>query len=168
MEHFFRTSNGIETVRVERALEPNRFIVTLRDQSLSVLAQLGEDGRIDLRIDDRPVRAYVARDGNNCLIQLLGELPTTLEVLDSPREKRKHGAGRDSSLTANTPAQVVNVLVSAGAAVKQGDPLVVLEAMKMEFRIAAPRDGVVTSVGCQVGDVVERGQVLVELGEPQP
>jgi acetyl/propionyl-CoA carboxylase alpha subunit len=60
------------------------------------------------------------------------------------------------------PAMVRQVLVSAGDAVSRGDALVVLEAMKMEQRMTAPRDGVVKTVSCAAGQSVERGQVLVE------
>ncbi|MCB0002281.1 MAG: acetyl-CoA carboxylase biotin carboxyl carrier protein subunit, partial [Anaerolineae bacterium] len=55
------------------------------------------------------------------------------------------------------------VLVSAGDAVERGETLVLLEAMKMELRITAPAGGTVTGVRCKAGDVVDRGQVLVEI-----
>ena len=48
----------------------------------------------------------------------------------------------------------------------QGQPLVLLSAMKMELRIAAPAAGRVLKIHCQAGQVVERGQVLVEMIEP--
>jgi biotin carboxyl carrier protein len=53
--------------------------------------------------------------------------------------------------------------VKAGDAVKRGDTLVVLEAMKMEMRLTAPHDGVVKAVHCREGEVVERGKVVVEV-----
>ena len=62
------------------------------------------------------------------------------------------------------PGQIRAVAVVVGADVAEGDTLVVLEAMKMELRIRAPHAGRVTAVSCKVGDVVERGQLLVELG----
>jgi 3-methylcrotonyl-CoA carboxylase alpha subunit len=61
------------------------------------------------------------------------------------------------------PAIVRQVLAQAGQAVKRGEALVVLEAMKMELRLAAPRDGTVRSVACEVGQTIKRGQVVVEL-----
>jgi biotin carboxyl carrier protein len=61
------------------------------------------------------------------------------------------------------PGQVVKILVAEGEAVRRGQPLMVLEAMKMEIRINAPRDGHVTRLLCQPGQVVERGQTLLEL-----
>jgi biotin carboxyl carrier protein len=55
-----------------------------------------------------------------------------------------------------------------GAAVGKGDPLVVLEAMKMEHTIASPADGVVSEIRVQAGQQVDAGAVLahVEAGEP--
>jgi biotin carboxyl carrier protein len=61
------------------------------------------------------------------------------------------------------PGRVLDVLVSEGDAVAKGDTLVLLEAMKMELRIQAPSDGRVSAVRCRQGQVVERGQLLVEI-----
>lgn len=67
------------------------------------------------------------------------------------------------SIEAPMPARVLRVLVEAGASVKKGDPIVILEAMKMELPIRAESDGSVTAVHCREGERVEAGAVLVEL-----
>ena len=59
------------------------------------------------------------------------------------------------------PGRIVTVLVEAGAAVKKGQPLLVLEAMKMEHTIAAPAAGSVTSLPFAPGDQVEEGVDLI-------
>ena len=64
-------------------------------------------------------------------------------------------------LTAPMPGKVVAVLASAGQKVKQGDPLVIMEAMKMEHTIAAPSDGLVEEMLYQVGDQVSDGAPLL-------
>jgi propionyl-CoA carboxylase alpha chain len=74
-----------------------------------------------------------------------------------------HAAG---SLTAPMPGAVVRVLVDVGAVVVAGQPLVVLEAMKMEHTVAAPADGTVTTVGVTAGQQVDAGTVLVVVDEP--
>ena len=64
------------------------------------------------------------------------------------------------------PGKIVRVETKAGAKVKKGDPLVALEAMKMEHVIVAPADGVVEAVNCAVGDQVEEGVALVAFAVP--
>jgi biotin carboxyl carrier protein len=65
------------------------------------------------------------------------------------------------------PGAVLTTEISAGAKVAKGDLLVILEAMKMEHRIVAPRDGVVEQVHVSVGDQVDNAQLLVTLTEEE-
>ncbi len=63
------------------------------------------------------------------------------------------------------PGTVVQLRVQPGTAVSAGETLVVLESMKMEISIAAPRDGSIAAVHVAAGDQVERGATLIELAE---
>lgn len=67
------------------------------------------------------------------------------------------------NVCAPMPGTILSVNVSAGQAVKKGDVLCVLEAMKMENEIYAPRDGEVAAVSATKGEAVESGKVLVVL-----
>ena len=85
---------------------------------------------------------------------------------DAPaRDPAAHGAGAQSSLTAPMPGTVIRVLVGEGDAVKPRQPLIVLEAMKMETPVVSPYEAVVRSVHVSEGDRVAGGTVLVELEE---
>ena len=66
-------------------------------------------------------------------------------------------------IKAPMPGNILDVKVANGAAVKKGDTLVILEAMKMENEILAPRDGVVASVNVTKGATVNSGDALVAL-----
>lgn len=66
-------------------------------------------------------------------------------------------------LTAPMPATVVKVLVTPGQAVRQGESLVLLEAMKMELPLRAPANAVVQRVNCHEGELVQPDRTLVEL-----
>ena len=72
----------------------------------------------------------------------------------------------DDRVVAPIPARVTHVLVAAGDAVTKGTPLIVLEAMKMEITLPAPRDGIVEVVRYAVGDMVEEGAELLQFAEP--
>lgn len=61
------------------------------------------------------------------------------------------------------PGVILKLLVKQGDAVKEGDTLAILEAMKMENEIAAPKAGTVAQVVCKVGDKVDTGAALVVL-----
>lgn len=72
-------------------------------------------------------------------------------------------AGEGTPVEAPMPGTILKVLVSNGQAVKSGDAVVILEAMKMENEITAPVDGTVTAVCVANGDSVDVGKVLVTI-----
>ncbi len=157
MNHYLRQGDTIHTVTLEGST------ATIAGRSYAVEVIRREGGLLNLRIDGRPVHVFVAADGNARIVQVEGGSAHTLERVDSPRLKKKRDRAASGSLTANTPAQVVRIEVAVGDEVTRGQTLVVLEAMKMEFKAAAPRDGVVEAVNCQVGEVVDRGRELLRL-----
>ena len=81
-------------------------------------------------------------------------------LTEAPRFADPSAVPRGGSLLAPMPGLVVRVLAEAGAAVTAGQPLMVLEAMKMEHTVAAPSDGVLAELRAGPGQQVEAGQVL--------
>ena len=80
----------------------------------------------------------------------------------APAAAPKAAAGA-VTVKAPMPGNILDVKVAAGASVKAGDVLVILEAMKMENEIVAPQDGTVASVNVNKGDTVNSGDVLVSM-----
>ena len=78
------------------------------------------------------------------------------------RTRRGHAGGLESPM----PGVVTRVMVAAGDTVSKGQPLLALEAMKMEHVIRAPRDGTIKSIAARAGEMVNGGVPLVELDEP--
>ena len=66
-------------------------------------------------------------------------------------------------VTASVPGKVFKIEANTGATVKAGDPIVILEAMKMEIPVVAPEDGTVAGINVSVGDAVESGDVLATM-----
>ena len=73
------------------------------------------------------------------------------------------GAAGAVAVTAPMPGKILGVKASAGQAVKRGQVLLILEAMKMENEIVAPQDGTVATINVAVGDSVEPGATLATL-----
>ena len=81
----------------------------------------------------------------------------------APKAAAPAGAQGGVKINAPMPGKILGIKVAAGQAVKKGDVLLVLEAMKMENEIVAPQDGTVASVNTSVGEQVEAGAVLATL-----
>ncbi len=118
------------------------------------------DGGILVRLDNHAFRARVVREGREMHIFCSGEY----RRLSIKREL----AGLDTdtaagSLAAPMPGRVVRVMTRPGARVVKGEPLVILEAMKMEHTITAPSDGVVKEIHFTGGEQVLEGAQLITL-----
>lgn len=75
----------------------------------------------------------------------------------------KKAAAAGTPITAPMPGKILDVKVAAGASVKRGQVVMILEAMKMENEIVAPEDGVIADVAVSAGASVEAGDVLASL-----
>ena len=90
--------------------------------------------------------------------------PASTPTAAAPAPAAKGAAGAGTPINAPLPGVVTKVLVAAGQAVKKGETVVVLEAMKMENNITAECDGNVTGVCVAAGDSVMEGTTLVTIG----
>jgi geranyl-CoA carboxylase alpha subunit len=88
----------------------------------------------------------------------------TLSYIDTTlAPARKDAAGSDGRMLAPMDGKILKVLVQPGDTISKGQPLAVLEAMKMEFVISSGVDSTVTAVACQVGQQVKARQLLISL-----
>ncbi|HEX6202620.1 MAG TPA: biotin/lipoyl-containing protein, partial [Thermoanaerobaculia bacterium] len=134
------------------------------------------DGAASLVIDGEQreiaVHPLPARPGGGDRYRLTAAgttVPAEVEVLDplthlARQAHAKAGGPVRREVTAYMPGRVVAVLVDEGSEVRAGQGVVVLEAMKMENEITAESDGVVRKVFVEVGQAVEGGDRLFELG----
>ncbi len=72
-----------------------------------------------------------------------------------------------NTITAPMPGKIIALNIAVGDKVSEGDPLVVMEAMKMEQTLTAPRDGIIAEIGASLGELVTDGAVLVRLEEKE-
>ena len=124
------------------------------------LALVRQDGaELSIRLGETSLHGSVRRDGELFHV-FTGGRHVTLAYND-PMAHAGEQEAAGGRLTAPMPGKVVAVLAEAGQQVKKGDPLVIMEAMKMEHTIAAPSDGLVEEVLYQVGDQVSDGAPLL-------
>ena len=131
-------------------------------RQLPVRVQALAPGHADLVVDGVRRRYTVDRCGATVHVSTASG---AVELRVVPRFPEASAQVHHGSLLAPMPATVVRLMVSPGELVAVGDPLVVLEAMKMEHSLLSPTDAVVTEVPVAVGDTVGIGQVLVALEE---
>ncbi|HMQ33579.1 MAG TPA: acetyl-CoA carboxylase biotin carboxylase subunit [Chloroflexaceae bacterium] len=131
----------------------------------------GAPGELLLTLDGQPTRLRFARDeGGDLLVGWRGEAyrlarPAPLSADSAARA----GGGHDgASLTAPMPGTLVRVLVGEGEAVREGQALLILEAMKMEHTVVAPYAGTVRRLPFGQGSSVAGGASLVELDPEGP
>jgi biotin carboxyl carrier protein len=120
---------------------------------------------ISIRYGGRLHLVYLTGNGGSGTVQAtIGGRPVSLTVMDELRAQALESLGEGAAsgtITADIPGLVVEIKVAAGQAVKKGEPVIVVEAMKMQNELTAAIDGVVGSIPVTVGDSVNPGDSLV-------
>ena len=137
-----------------------RLRLTINGKSYDLAGQRLPDGRLQVGLDGRTFKARAVRDGDDWHVFCEGDyrrlsLKPELAGVDDDT--------RAGSLAAPMPGKVIKVMTSAGAKVSKGEPLLILEAMKMEHTITAPEDGVVKEIHYAAGEQVLEGAELITL-----
>ncbi len=96
-------------------------------------------------------------NGNNYSVVVKDKFDTLLHDLGMD----KLSGAKTSEIKAPMPGLVLEIRVTVGQEIKKGDPVIVLEAMKMENILKSPTDGIVKNIGVTKGDKVEKNTVLV-------
>jgi biotin carboxyl carrier protein len=157
-------------------------IEILDDQRVSIdgrVIQLRREPDGTIRFEGRSGVAWIATDRARRWVFLDGRVyEFKVERSGSSRSGRRtapqqgepasahHAVKRGpGALAAPMPATVLRVAVSVGDAVRRGDTVIILEAMKMELPVRATGDGQVKAVHCREGDLVDAGETLIEIAD---
>ncbi len=145
------------------SLAPTDFNVTLHGETYHIKVT-GAGHRSD---DERPF--YVTVDGvpEEILLESLQEtVPTQSGMVDAGRVSKgskRPKATKESHVTSSMPGTIVDIMVSEGDTVSAGDPVLVIEAMKMENEVPAPVGGTVKAINVGKGDSVNPDEALMEI-----
>ena len=121
-------------------------------------------GSVEIDIDGQRSQYTLDKIGEEWLVH---STFCDFEFKELPRYPISSSDDFGGGLVAPMPGAILSIDIKPGDTVKKGDVLVILEAMKMEHRITAPRDGIVGSVQTEVGEQVENEQLLVTLEEEE-
>ncbi|TGN40092.1 acetyl/propionyl/methylcrotonyl-CoA carboxylase subunit alpha [Marinobacter confluentis] len=152
---------GEQTLDVLVRANGNHITVTAGGDQYELTLVRAEKGQACI-IDNgvRQVCQYHRR-GDHLYLQAFGQTLALRDLTHQPAGgQTASGSGR---IKATMDGALIDVLVQQGQTVKQGDTLVILEAMKMEHPVKADRDGTVTSLLAKKGDQVKRSQLLAEV-----
>lgn len=119
----------------------------------------GYDLSLDVQLNGQVLNATVLRNGNKMTV-LYDGMQAELDYHD-PLYAEDGESDAKGGLHAPMPGKVVAVHATVGANVKKGEPLIIVEAMKMEHTIIAPADGVIDAVNAAVGEQVDEKRALV-------
>ncbi len=151
---------NFDTQTLEINPSGDNYLATMDGKTVSVQVIRAEDGRMDLLIDGQRVNAHVSSDMAKRWVTINGHTIMLTKTSGAKQGVRHDHAG---GLIAPMPGQVRSVSVSVGDVVKKGQTLLTMEAMKMEIRIQALKDGAVKALHVAQGQTVEREQILIEM-----
>jgi 3-methylcrotonyl-CoA carboxylase alpha subunit len=156
--------HGGVTLTVRAHYCGGNYALALPDGTVEAEAALGPDGAVSARIGAARCKGRVVRRDTECLVFLDGAAHRL--VLVDPRRPSAAGVAGGGKILAPMPGTVTKLLTEAGASVTKGTVLAIVEAMKMEHAVKAPRDGKVKAVNFAAGDQVTDGAELLVLEEP--
>ncbi len=172
MPTYFIPGEGEEEARayeVERCDDGLLSVQTPEGQTLTIDAYRPGDGQLHFITDGHSFDADVRERDGKMIVQLRGQT-THVQVLNERQMRMKAagvGGGRDAGPHLESPmaGKVVALQVAEGDEVEEGQSVIIVEAMKMENDLKAHRPGIVESIGVDVGQAVEIGDVLVTIAD---
>ncbi len=127
-----------------------------RDRDMSLLLD-GRSYNLIIEPENGQLQIYYGGERFDCLVEdtRLAELRRLAGAADN--------GGGEAKIKAPMPGLILRKFVTAGQKVAKGDRLLIIEAMKMENEVKAPRDGVVKSINCDEQEAVDQGKILLVL-----
>ncbi len=166
MKAHWKRLYGVGAARIPAGIEfgDGRLDLVLEHAAHEYECGLAPDGKLLLRRGDEIWSAFAVRRGDEVWVHLGGRVWSLRLEKEVGRRAGAASAGAGNhELRAPMVGTVRAVQTHPGDQVASGQPLLIVEAMKMEHVLKAPRDGQVASVQCAVGDLVDLGQVLLRL-----
>jgi 3-methylcrotonyl-CoA carboxylase alpha subunit len=153
--------DGLEERVVTATHKAGGWLLRIGDREFGAHGERRSDGTFAMALDGVRRHLTVLVHGLDIAVFLDGESWRLVEL--DPLAAASGDDPTAGRLTAPMPGRVIRLMAEAGKAVRRGEPLIIIEAMKMEHAVTAPVDGVVEAVRFAVGDLVEEGVELITL-----
>ena len=156
----YEHNNHVYNVTVEK--KENHFFVTYDNTEYKIEAEEIKSGHLKLKIGDRILKSVITEGNSEKFVFVDGNVfkvkPVELTAKRKSKKKKEEG-----DLSSPISGKVVNVKVKKGDKVKKDQVLMVIEAMKMEYLIRAPKKGKVKKINFKENDQIEIGQTTAEI-----
>lgn len=154
----YEHENHVYNVTVER--REDRFFITFDNNEYTVTATELKPGQLSIQLGNRVIKSTISEGDDNKFVFIDGNIfkVKRIELTGQKTTEKKEG-----DLHSPISGTVVSRKVKEGTSVKKDDVLLVIEAMKMEYLIRAPYDGVVVKIHFKEKDQIEIGQLTAEI-----
>jgi 3-methylcrotonyl-CoA carboxylase alpha subunit len=154
----YEHNNHVYNITVER--RDNRFFIIYDNNEYTVTATELKPGQLSVQLGDRVIKSIISQGGDNKFVFIDGNI---FKVKRIELTGRKPTEKKEGDLHSPISGTVVNIKAKEGALVKKNDVLLVIEAMKMEYLIRAPYEGMVKKIHFKEKDQIEIGQLTAEI-----
>ncbi|MBN1280352.1 MAG: biotin/lipoyl-binding protein [Candidatus Thermoplasmatota archaeon] len=154
----YEHNNHVYGVTAER--RDNRFFITYDNNEYTVTATETKPGQLAMQVGDRTIKCVISEGEDSKFVFIDGDIFQVKRIELTGRKKSEVKSGTLNSPISGT---VVSVKVKEGVAVKKDEVIMVIEAMKMEYLIRAPFDGVIKKIYFTEKDQIEIGKLTAEM-----
>ena len=156
----YEHNNHVYNVTVEKKDED--FFVTYNNTEYKLEAEEIKPGHLKIKIGDRVIKSVITEGNSEKFVFVDGNVfkvkPVELTAKKKSKKKKEEG-----DLSSPISGKIVDVKVKKGDKVKKDQVLMVIEAMKMEYLIRAPKKGTVKKINFKENDQIEIGQITAEI-----
>lgn len=157
-------------------VKENEYQVDIAGEQVSVngkpvrihLTPINQNGHFLLKTDTDQREVHIRASGQNAFMATIASRYFNIQVEQHQRRQNRKDVTVQGELIAPMPAKVIDVLVRPGEVVKAGQPLVLLESMKMQMEVKSPTNGVIEALFVQPAAQVEKGARLVSIQNENP
>jgi biotin carboxyl carrier protein len=159
----YEHENHVYNVSIER--RDKHYFIIYNNTEYKAEVQEIKPGQLKIKVGDRLIKSIITEGNKGKYVFVDGQVfkVKPIELTGIKKRKKKE----EGDLSSPISGKVVNVKVKKGDSVKKGAVMMIIEAMKMEYLIRAPYNGIVKGVNFKQNDQVEIGQITIEIDKEE-